>query len=306
LAHSPRNEFGIRLNNREKTMRIMNWAIAGLALAAITLTGCSREHNAEASERYLTIKGSDTMVHLVSTWAEEYMRDNPGTEISVTGGGSGTGVASLLNGTTQITASSRDMRESEFERAAALGITPVETAVALDGVAIVVNPENPVDVLTKNQLKAIYTGEISNWSQLGGLDVNILILSRESNSGTYVFFQEYVLEKQDYSVRARLMPATSSIIHSVEGDRGAIGYIGLGYAEDAGDMVKVVGVKADDRSDAIIPSVETVSSGAYTIARPLYFYTNGEPAGLAADFTRYVLGPEGQRIVQETGYVPIR
>jgi phosphate transport system substrate-binding protein len=246
------------------------------------------------------------MVHLCSTWAEEYMKANPGVEVPVTGGGSGTGIAALINGTTDIAAASREMKQKEKDKAAAGGARPVEFVVARDGIAVVVNPENPVSELTMEELKKIFTGAYENWLQVGGPDEGILVLSRESSSGTYVFFKDHVLKKQDYAVTARLMPATSAIVQSVASDRWAIGYVGLGYAVEAGDKVKTVLVKADEEAPAVEPSEETVMSGEYPIARPLHLYTLGEPRGAAKAFIDFALGPEGQRIVRETGYVAVR
>ena len=279
------------------------------SIAVMTATfACSRNSgDVDAEQTYLTIKGSDTMVHLVSTWAEDYMTKHPNTEISVTGGGSGTGIAALINGTTDIAAASRDMKSGEIENARARSIEPVEIAVARDGIAVVVHKENPVTALSTEQLEKIYTGQTTNWRDVGGEDRDILVLSRESNSGTYVFFQEHVLNKKDYSPRARLMPATSGILQSVANDRGAIGYVGLGYVEGGEESrVKTIGVQKDSEHDAVFPSSETVNSGEYSIARPLFFYTNGEPSGLISQFIEFVLSPEGQNVVEETGYVKVR
>ncbi len=277
-----------------------------LVTLVVALGGCSREGGkAGARAGYLTIKGSDTMVHLVSAWAEAYMQGDSGSQVSVTGGGSGTGIAALINGTTDICAASREMKESERELARHKGIQPVETVVARDGIAVVVNPNNPARELTLEQLKKIFTGAYANWSQVGGPDHDIIVLSRESSSGTYVFFQEHVLNKEDYAPTARLMPATSAIIQAASSDRWAIGYVGIGYAEEAGNDVKVVAVKADENAQAVVPSSETVKSGTYSIARPLFLYTNGQPTGTVKEFVDFALSAEGQRIVRETGYVTI-
>lgn len=258
-----------------------------------------------AAAKYITIKGSDTMVHLVSTWAEDFMDNHEGADISVTGGGSGTGIAAMLNGTTDICAASREMKKQEVTMAEQKKITPVRYVVARDGIAVVVNPKNPVSTLTIEQLGKIFTGAYTNWNQIGGPDQPIIVLSRESSSGTYVFFQEHVLGKKDYTTDARLMPATSAIIQSVSDDAWAIGYVGLGYAVEAGDKVKMLAVKADDKSPAVVPSEETVVSGEYSIARPLQLYTNGEATGTIKEFIDYCLSPAGQKVVRETGYVPL-
>lgn len=260
---------------------------------------------ANAAAKYVTIKGSDTMVHLVSTWAEDFMDSHEGTDISVTGGGSGTGIAAMLNGTTDICAASRQMKKQEIELAEQKKITPVRYVVARDGIAVVVNPKNPVSTLTIEQLGKIFTGAYTNWTQVGGPDKPIIVLSRESSSGTYVFFQEHVLGKKDYTTNARLMPATSAIIQAVGEDAWAIGYVGLGYAVEAGDKVKMLAVKADAEAPPVVPSEETVISGEYSIARPLQLYTNGEATGTIKEFIDFCLSPVGQKIVRETGYVPV-
>jgi len=281
--------------------------ILGLAL----ILGCSRPEdkgagNVREEEQSLTVKGSDTMVHLVSAWAEGYMKANPRADVSVTGGGTGTGIAALINGTTDICAASRSMEEKEKKLAEQKGITPKEFAVALDGIAIVVHPANPVNELSLEQLRKIYTGVYTNWSQVAGPDMGIIVLSRESSSGTYIFFQEHVLRKEDYAQTARLMPATSAIIQSATADQGSIGYVGIGYAAEAKDKIKIVNVKMDDKSAAVTPSEETVKSGAYPIARPLYLYTKGEPSGMSKGFIDFALSPEGQKVVRDTGYVTIK
>jgi phosphate transport system substrate-binding protein len=254
----------------------------------------------------LTIKGSDTMVQLVSSWAEEFMKKYPEADVSVTGGGSGTGIAALINGTTDLCSASRDMKDKEIAEAQAKGFTPVANTVARDGIAVIVNPANPISELTQEQIAKIYTGAYTNWSQLGGPDQKIIVLSRESSSGTYIFFQEHVLKMKDYTVEARLMPATSAIVQSVAADKWAIGYVGLGYAVEAKGKVKILAVKADDAAPAVVPSEATVISGQYSIARGLYLYTKGKPEGPVKDFIDFCLGPEGQKIAVEIGYVPVK
>jgi phosphate transport system substrate-binding protein len=256
-----------------------------------------------AAEQYATIKGSDTMVHLGSFWAEAFMKENTGTDISVTGGGSGTGIAALLNGTTDICMASRKIKPKEIKLAEQKNIVPVEFVVARDGIAVVVNPENPIDSLTVERIGKIYSGAYTNWMQVGGPDQKIVVLSRESSSGTYVFFQEHVLKKQDYTSAARLMPATSTIIQSVEEDKWAIGYVGLGYALEAGEKVKMLAVGED--GVYIKPTVTSIKSGEYSISRPLHLYTNGEPSGLVRKFVDFCLSSEGQQIVRDTGYIDI-
>jgi phosphate transport system substrate-binding protein len=273
----------------------------------VQLTGCSRREGSTGSEQsFITIKGSDTMVHLASSWAETFMKQNPKIEVSVTGGGSGTGIAALLNGTTDICAASRKIKNKELQLALQKNIHPHEIAVAKDGIAVVVHPDNPVKELTLEQLSKIFTDKSLRWRDVGGSDEEILVFSRESSSGTYVFFQEMVLKKQDYMQDAKLMPATSAIIQSVSTDKLAIGYVGLGYALAAKDKVKIIAVKADDNSPAVMPSDETVKTGQYPIARRLFMYLDGEPQGTVKKFMDFCLSAAGQAVVTDTGYVAVR
>jgi phosphate transport system substrate-binding protein len=291
----------------EKYLRHVVVSTITLAVVLTISSGCSKQgDSAETEQRFITVKGSDTMVHLVSTWAEAFMQQNPGTEVSVTGGGSGTGIAALLNGTTDICAASRKIKNKELELALKKNIHPNEIAVARDGIAVVVHPDNPVNELTLEQLGGIFAGESLRWSDVGGPDEQIIVLSRESSSGTYVFFQEMVLKKQDYIQEAKLLPATSAIIQSVSTDKWAIGYVGLGYAHAAEGKVKIVPVKTDDASPAVMPSDDTVKSGQYPIARALYLYLNGEPKGTVKKFIDFCLSAEGQKVVTDTGYVAVR
>ncbi len=272
--------------------------------ALVALAGCSRPEKGDSGKQALTIKGSDTMVHLLSTWAEAFMAASP-TQVSVTGGGSGTGIAALLNNTTDICAASRQIEAKETALAQQKNIIPNEITVALDGIAIVVHPDNPIKELSIEQIGAIYTGAIGNWKEVGGPDQPILLLSRESSSGTYVFFQEKVLNKKDYSQQARLMPGTSAVVQAVTADRGAIGYVGLGYAHEAGNKVKTIAVTSVVGQPAVMPSVSTVKDGSYPVARALYLYTNGAPQGKVKEFVDFCLGAAGQKIVADTGYVQV-
>lgn len=282
------------------------FALALGLLLVTAITGCdSGPSQQSASVQSLSIKGSDTMVHLVSSWTEEFMKAHADIDISVTGGGSGTGIAALINGTTDICAASRGMKEKEQKLAKENNAFPVEISVARDGIVMIVHPENPVNSLTTDQLRLIYTGKVTNWKDVGGADAPILLLSRESSSGTFVFFQEHVLDKEDFSASARLLPGTSALVQSVAADRGAIAYVGLGFAAEAQGTVKTLGVQASNQAEPVIPSEETVRSGAYAVSRPLFFYTNGEPKDAIKQFIDFCLSPAGQKIVRETGYVPV-
>jgi len=283
----------------------MKLAVLMLVLLAFAAAGCSKKdkQNSE-NKKSVTIKGSDTMVHLMSTLAEAFMKKDPNAQVSVTGGGSGTGIAALLNGTTDICASSRDMQQKEKDQAKEKNINPVEKTIAFDGIAIVVHPENPVKELTLDQIKKIYTGAYKNWKELGGPDQPLTVLSRESNSGTYVFFQEHVLNKENYAPTVKLMPASSSIVQSVSADKWSIGYVGLGYTKEGN--IKIVPVKKDDASAAVMPTHETVLDKTYSIARPLYLYFNGEPSGNSKSLLEFIMSPDGQKIVEETGYITLK
>jgi phosphate transport system substrate-binding protein len=308
IEEKTNNWRAVKMNKKtKKIMRKIFISTVTLAMALMLVSGCSRQEDSTGSEqRFITIKGSDTMVHLASSWAETFMKQNPDMEVSVTGGGSGTGIAALLNGTTDICAASRKIKNKELKLALQKNIHPHEIAVAKDGIAVVVHPDNPVKELTLQQLSKIFTEKSFRWSDVGGHDEEILVLSRESSSGTYVFFQEMVLKKQDYMQDAKLMPATSAIIQSVSTDKLAIGYVGLGYALAAKDKVKIVAVKADDNSPAVMPSDQTVKTGQYPIARPLFLYLNGEPKGTVKKFMDFCLSVKGQAVVTDTGYVSVR
>jgi len=282
--------------------------LAAVLCLGIALSSCGpsgNPGNASQTANAVTIKGSDTMVHLTTAWAEDYMAAQPSANVSVTGGGSGTGIAALLNGNTDICAASREMTAEEKQVAGQKNLVVREITVARDGIAVILNPSNPLNDLTMSQLKDIYTGATTEWSQVGGGAGAILLLSRESSSGTYVFFQEHVLQKADFAPAARLMPATSTIIQAVASDASAIGYVGLGYAREAAGKVKVLAIKADPNAPAVMPSEETVRNRSYSISRPLYFYVTDPIPQAAAAFIDFCRGPQGQKIVQETGYVPV-
>ncbi len=249
----------------------------------------------------ITMKGSDTLVRLAQRWAEVYMKENPDMVIQVSGGGSGTGIAALLNGTTDICNASRDMKEKEYQLAAHKGLDVKRHSVALDGIAVYLNENNPVNDLTKAQLKGIYTGKITNWKDVGGKDAQIILYGRENNSGTYAFFREHILEDEDYSDRTQTLPGTASVVNAVSKDVNGIGYGGIAW----GKGVKYAGVKVDDTTTAVQPTVETVSDGQYPIARQLYFFTNGQPTGDMKTFINWCLSKEGQKVAAETDYVPL-
>jgi len=250
----------------------------------------------------IQIKGSDTMVNLVQAWAERYMEENPEKFISVTGGGSGVGIASLLSRTCSIAASSRKMKEKEIEIAKSKGIEPKEFIVGFDGIAVIVNPQNPVDKLTIKQLKDIFTGKINNWKDLGGENRKIVILSREVNSGTYIYFKENVLGNEDFSPSALLLPSSQAIADEVAQNSQAIGYYGMGYVSK--DQ-KIISVSLDGK-EYFPPTSENVMKGIYPISRPLFFYTDGQPNAEIKEFLDFIFSGEGQEIVLEQDFVPLK
>ncbi|MEW5975012.1 MAG: phosphate ABC transporter substrate-binding protein [Acidobacteriota bacterium] len=255
-----------------------------------------------AQNRSVTIKGSDTMVLLGQRWAELYMKKVPESRIQVTGGGSGTGIAALINGTTDICESSRPITQRERQAIRQKwGKDPVEIAVAIDGLAIYLHPSNSVDELSLSQLKGIYTGAVSNWKQVGGQDLRIVMYGRENNSGTYAFFKEHVLENQDFHPRTQTLPGTAAVVNAVSKDVKAIGYGGIAYSKG----IKLVRVKSTDTGPSLIPSMENVLSGKYPVSRSLFWYFAGDPSGEAKSLTDWVLSPEGQAIVKEVGYYPL-
>ena len=257
----------------------------------------------------IQIKGSDTMVNLGQAWAEKYMEKNPAEFAAVTGGGSGTGFSSLISGTCDIAMGSRNIKEKEIDIAKKRGINPNEIKVALDGLAVVVNPGNPISKLTLAQLADIFTGRITNWKEAGGKDERIVILSREVNSGTHVYFKEHVLRKNDpnskeeFASGALMLSSSQAIADEVAGNPEAIGYYGMGYISK---KQKPVAIAKDEKSEYEMPVIENVINGKYPISRPLFLYTNGMPEGLVKKFVDFTLSKEGQEIVLATDFVPIR
>lgn len=251
----------------------------------------------------ITVKGSDTMVLLAQRWAEKYMQSHPGTKIQVTGGGSGTGIAALINGSTDICTSSRPMKGSEKEglksRYNTMG---VEVRAAKDGIALYANPRNPVQALTLDQIKGIYTGQITNWSQVGGPNARIIVYGRENSSGTYVYFRDAVLGGKNYVTNMQSLPGTAAVVNAVARDANAIGFGGAAYAKG----IKEIGVKRNANAPAYVPNAESIKSGAYPITRYLYMYLRNRPTGELKDFIDWTLSSEGQNLAVRVGYFPAR
>ena len=277
----------------------------------LLLSACapSSQTSPDSPATYIENKGSDTIVNLALAWAEKYQADHPDIRISVTGGGSGTGIAALINGSADLANASRKIKEEEITEAQANGIEPVEHTIARDAIAVIVHPDNPVNELTLQQISDLYSGKISNWSEVGGEDRPIVRLSRETNSGTHVYFLETVLRlgnKEDktlFSMDTLLLPSSEGIISEVRQNPNAIGYDGLGYVPHD---VKKIAIAKSAGEPYVLPSVETVNDKSYPIARDLYMYTAGEPTGIIKAYLDWILSPEAQKIVLDLGFVPIK
>jgi len=255
-----------------------------------------------AAPERITIKGSDTMVILAQRWAEVYMKTNTNAAIQVTGGGSGVGISALINGSTDVANASRKMKQTEKDklkqRYNTLG---VEVACAKDGITIYLNPANKVTELTIKQLSDIYKGVITNWKEVGGADQSIKLYGRENSSGTYVFFQENVV-KGDYATSCQTLPGTAAVVNAVKKDAYGIGYGGAAYAEG----IVICKVKRDDKSIGSIPTAETIKTGEYPITRYLYMYLRNRPTGETKKYIDWILSSEGQKLVVELGYFPVK
>jgi phosphate transport system substrate-binding protein len=279
--------------------------------ACATTTGSDAAGTPAASgaTAYIENKGSDTIVNLALAWAERYQQSHPEVRISVTGGGSGTGIAALINGTVDIANASRPIKTEELNSAKKNGYDPVEFVIARDAIAVIVHPDNPVEQLTLQQISDIYSGKINNWSEVGGEDRPIVRLSRETNSGTHVYFLEEVLRLGDkenktiFATDTLLLPSSEGITSEVGDNPNAIGYDGLGYITP---HVKVVAVAGKEPGSAyVLPSADTVNAGTYPIARDLYMYTGKAPEGAVKAYLDWILSPEAQQIVTDLGFVPV-
>jgi len=244
----------------------------------------------------IVIKGSTTVLPVAQAALEAYMKANPGVNISLSGGGSGEGIKALIDKSANIANSSREIKGNEVELAKSKGVNPVETIVAVDAIVPIVNPRNKVANLTIDQLSQIYQGKITNWKEVGGDNLQIVVVSRDSSSGTFEAWSEMVLHKAKVAPRAQMQASNGAIVQAVSKNRYAIGYIGLGYVNKAVKPLTVNGVQATAR---------TAISKEFPIARPLYIYTNGQPAGVTAKFIRFILSPAGQDLVAKAGYVPL-
>lgn len=249
------------------------------------------------------IKGSDTVLPLAQKEAELFMNKNKAARITVTGGGSGVGISSLIDNTTDIAMSSRKMKLSEKMKVNEGGVTSTEVVIAYDALAVIVNPANKVKQLTREQLEDIYTGKIKSWSQVGGDNMPIVVYGRESSSGTYDFFKEHVLNNKNYATSVMSMPATGAIVQSVSQTKGAIGYIGLAYVEK---NVKAIRVSFDSGKKFVAPSIANAKNKTYPIVRPLYFYYLTSASKMVKPFVDYILSSEGQKTVTIEGFISLK
>jgi phosphate transport system substrate-binding protein len=275
-------------------------------VAALALAGCGNHYETSSSgstghQETLTIKGSDTMVILAQRWAEGFMAANPKATVQVSGGGSGTGVAALINGTTELANSSRPIKDRERGQIkVARGAEVVEYKVAIDALAVYVSDRNPIETLRVDQVKQIFRGRITNWKELGGPDMPIVLYSRENNSGTYAYFKEHVLNDEDFAAEAQTLPGTAAVINAVARDVRGIGYGGIAY----GEGVHPLTISAGD-GPAYAPTLENATQGRYPLARFLFIYTAGEPTGPGKRYLEYVLSEPGQSVVEGAGYYPL-
>jgi phosphate transport system substrate-binding protein len=273
---------------------------------AVALTACERK---EKVTDMIQIKGSDTEVNLVQRLAEDFMKKNPEVSLAITGGGSGTGIAALINNQTDIANSSRVMKDSEISQAREKGVNPAAVVFALDGLALITHQSLSLESLTIDEIAKLFKGQISNWKDLGGPELAVSLYGRQSNSGTYIFFRDNIL-KGDYAQSMKMMNGTAQIVEAVKQDEAGIGYSGIGYVVDSEGRVtegiKVLNISKTEQSPAISPlNPVNVKTGLYPLSRPLYQYTNGIPSGVIKRFIQFELSPEGQEIVSFEGYYPV-
>lgn len=291
-------------------MKHKNFNIFLTPILLFLLTSCAHEEiPPDQPSGYIQIKGSDTMVNLMQALAEEFMKKYPYVFVAVTGGGSGIGIASLINGTCDIASASRKIKPKEIKLAQERGIDPQEFIIGYDGIAVVVNPDNPVDRLSIPELRDIFSGKIRNWKYFGGRDEEIVILSREVSSGTHIYFKEHVLrmsrkdDKTEFSSQALLLSSSQAIVEEVAHNPSAIGYFGMGYLNS---RVKALAIAREKGRDYYLPSEENVLTGKYPISRPLFVYTNGKPQGIIKLFLDFVYSPEGSEQFRKIGFIPRR
>ena len=274
-----------------------------LIMALVMAGTISYGQIAEARSKVVQLKGSDTILNASQAIAEKYMSTHKGARIAVTGGGSGVGISALINKTTDIAMASRNMKDKEFEQANARGVNVDEIVVGYDGITIIANKSNPLKDIDDKTLGKIFRGEIKNWKEVGGDDAPIVVLSRDSSSGTHEFFKEHIIREgnpkrtQEYGPKTLYMPSNQSIKQEVANNKYAIGYIGMGYMDDSVEAIKVDGVEA---------SRENVLSKKYPIARQVYWYTTKDRDGVVKDLVDFAVSPDGQAIIKDEGFVPVK
>ncbi len=277
-----------------------------LLLPVVFAAGCGEDVDPNEPTGFVQVKGSDTVVNAAQKVAEEFMKDYPHVFVAVTGGGSGVGIASLINKTCDVATCSREMKPKEIEMAEKRGVFPKEFTVAHDGVAVIVSKDNPVDKLTIEDLHRIFTGKATSWKEFGGKDLPIVTLSREVSSGTHMYFKEEVVRlgkkdsQEEFSPQTLLLTSSQAIVEEVAANEAAIGYLGMGYVSDRTKPLLIA-----KGNDFYPPDVNNVIRKVYPLSRGLYFYTNGEPNGVTKLFIDFTLGPKGQQQFVETGFVPI-
>jgi phosphate transport system substrate-binding protein len=268
---------------------------------------CAYDNKAKTDS--IQIKGSDTIVNLIQVLAENFVQSHPNLNISVTGGGSGTGFASLINKTCNIAMSSREIEEKEVALAKQSNVEPIGFKVGLDGLVVIVNKNNPVSKLTLAELRNIFMAKITNWKEVGGQDKTIVVLSRESNSGTHMFFKERVIRNNDinssdeFTIHSLMMSSSQAVYDEVLQNPNALGYVGMGFVNN---KIKVISVSLDKDNKYVYPTANTIIDNSYPISRPLYLYTDGKPKGLVEMFIDYALSNEGQKVVIDTDFVPLK
>ncbi len=277
-----------------------------ITLIVFFIAGCSDNVDPNEPQGSIQVKGSDTLVNATQEVAEAFMKEYPYIFVAITGGGSGVGIASLINKTCDVATASREIKPKEIELAQKRGVFPKEFTVAYDGVAVIVNQNNPVDRLTIEDLHKIFTGEAANWKEFGGKDLSIVTLSREVSSGTHTYFKEQVIHlgqkdsSEEFSEQTLLLSSSQAIVEEVVMNEGAIGYLGMGYASD-----RTKSLLLSKNGQFYSPNIENVLKGAYPLSRPLYFLTNNEPQGATKLFIDFTLSPAGQEKFKETGFVPL-
>jgi phosphate transport system substrate-binding protein len=280
---------------RSKTLFLVTKALFGVFLVSCAAPPTENQN--------VNIKGSDTMLQLGQRWAEAFMKDHPTATIQVTGGGSGTGIAALINGTTEICQASRPMKDEEKASIKQQRNVDVsEIPVAVDALAVYLNKQNPVEHLTMEQLRRIFQGEITNWKDVGGKEGNIVLYGRENSSGTYAFLKEHVLANGDFAEKYQPLGGTAAVINAVVKDPSGIGYGGIGYAKD----IKTISIAKDATSEPVIPTMENALSNKYPLSRFLFWYLAGQPVGTTKELVDWVLGPQGQNVVKDVGFYPLK